>query len=528
MSTEPRTIGRIARLLAAGLLAAGIALPAAAQDRPELVFAVDNLWPTMDPVVGISTTGARVHWNLFDTLARRNFDEDEFGRKLVPHLATGWERVSPTVWQITIRTGVLFHDGHEMDAEDVAFSMSEERLWAKKPLAPRGKRYARGIVRVEAIDDTTIEVETATPDPSFPNRLVTPLGFVLPKHYYDEVGTDVFGQTPIGTGPYKLVSFDPSDKLVAVAFDDYWNGTPPASKVTWQVLPEYSTRFAGLVAGEFDIIFGIPSDQEAVIEKTAGINLLKQSIENYPMFAFNTLATEELPDNPLQDANLRKAMVMAVDRDAITKAMWGDASFTPAPFNFPEYGDYYDPDRKGRYTYDPDRAKEFLAKSNYDGQMLNWHITRGFYPNYETAAEFMVEQWRDIGINVQLNIVDNFSLAYKRPFHLLNMSMSSEFSGDPYRPLWMDWGPVSSRCCASHKTWVPTEKFIQLGSEFEQESDIAKRKDLYLQLVDEWETVTPGMYMWRNVQTFAYRDGIKWHTGSVARTLFDHKFLKFE
>ncbi|MHA1567134.1 MAG: ABC transporter substrate-binding protein, partial [Alphaproteobacteria bacterium] len=133
-----------------------------------------------------------------------------------------------------------------------------------------------------------------------------------------------------------------------------------------------------------------------------------------------------------------------------------------------------------------------------------------------------------IGINVQLNIVDNFSLAYKRPFHLLNMSMSSEFSGDPYRPLWMDWGPVSSRCCASHKTWVPTEKFIALGSEFEQESDIAKRKDLYLQLVDEWENITPGRDMWRNVQTFAYRDGIKWHTGSVARTLFEDKFLKFE
>lgn len=509
-----------------GLLAQGGG--ALAQDRPTLTFAVDNLWPTMDPVIGISTTGARAHWNLFDTLARRNFHEDEFGRELQPWLATKWEKTSPNVWTITLRDGVKFHDGHVMDAEDVAFSMSKERLWAKKPMAPRGKRYARGIVRVEATGAMTVEVETAAPDPSFPNRLVTPLGFVLPKHYYDAVGTDAFGQKPIGTGPYKLVEFDPSDKLIAVANDDYWAGKPPASQITWKVVPEYSTRYAGLAAGEFDLIVGIPSDQEAVIRKTPGVKILKQSIENYPMFAFNMLASELLPDNPLRDENLRKAMVMAIDRDEITKALWGDATFTPVPFNFPEYGDYYDADRKARYGHDPARAKAFLAKSSYKGEELIWHITRGFYANYETAAEFMVEQWRDLGVTVQIKIVDNFSLAYKRPFHLLNMSMSSEFSGDPYRPLWLDWGPDSSRTRASHKTWVPSDKFLEHGNRFEASASFADRKAAYLDLVEEWENITPGMYLWRNVITYAYRDGIDWRTGASARTLFDHLFLKFD
>lgn len=140
----------------------------------------------------------------------------------------------------------------------------------------------------------------------------------------------------------------------------------------------------------------------------------------------------------------------------------------------------------------------------------------------------MVEQWREIGVNVKLQIVDNFSLAYKRPFHLLNMSMSSEFSGDPYRPLWMDWGPVSSRCCAAHKTWTPTDRFLEIGYEFEKETDFNKRKELYLQLVEEWENVTPGMYLWRNVLTYAYSDKIEWTTGAVPRTLFDGLYLKFK
>ena len=514
----------------AGFLAVCLALTtplaASTHERPELTIAVDNLWPTMDPVIGISTTGARVHSNLFDTLVRRNRWEDPEGKTLVPWLAEGWERTSPTVWTITLRDGVKFHDGHVMDAEDVAFSMSEERLWGEKPLAPRGTRYARGIVRVEATGPLTVEIETATPDPNFIFRLVTPLGFVLPKHYYEEVGTEAFGLKPMGTGPYELVSFDPSVSVVAVANDDYWAGPVPASKLTFQIVPEYSTRFAGLVAGEFDVIVSVPADQIEQVRDTEGVRLMEKSIENYPMFAFNTLNTELLPDNPLTDANLRKAMVMAVDRDGIVDALWGDATFVPSPFNFPEYGDYYDPDRKARYSYDPEGAREHLAKTSYDGRELIWHITRGFYPNYEIAAEFMVEQWREIGVNVTLKIVDNFSLAYKRPFHMLNMSMSSEFSGDPYRPLWMDWGPLSSRTRASHKTWVPTDRFLELGGKFETSEEFEARHAAYLELVEEWENVTPGMYLWRNVVSYATRDDLDWDPGNSAVTIFDNRYME--
>ena len=294
---------------------------------------------------------------------------------------------------------------------------------------------------------------------------MTPLGFVLPEHYYEEVGTDAFGQSPMGTGPYRLTSFDPSVSLTAEAYDDYWNGPVPAASLTFQIVPEFSTRFAGLVAGEFDVIVSIPADQVEQVRGTEGVEVMEKSIENYPMFAFNMLETEDLPDNPLTDANLRKAMVTAMDREGIVDALWGDATFVPAPFNYPEYGDYYDPEWEAEYTYDPERARELLAQSDYDGEELTWHITRGFYPNYEVAAEFMVEQWRDVGIDVRIEVVDNFSLAYERPFHLLNMSMSSEFSGDPYRPLWMDWGPESSRATAAHKTWAPTETFLELGPE---------------------------------------------------------------
>ncbi len=496
-----------------------------AQDRPDLVVAVDNLWPTMDPVIGISTTGARVHSNIFDTLVRRNRWEDPNGTELVPWLAESWTRKSDMVWEFKIREGVKFHDGHEMDAEDVAFSLSAERLWGPEPLARRGTRYVRGFVRVDQTGPYTIEIETSYPDPNLPYRMVTPIGFVLPKHYYEEVGTDAFGQMPIGTGPYKMTFFDPSVAVESEAFDDYWAGPVPAASLKFEIVPEFSTRFAGLVAGSFDVVVSVPADQVELLEGTDGITVMEKGIENYPMFAFNMLETEDLPDNPLTDVNLRKAIVSAVDRDSIVKAIWGDATFVPTPFNFPEYGDYYDADRPRAVPFDTDAAKAFLEASDYDGEELIWHITRGFYPNYEIAAEFMVEQWADVGINVKIELKDNFSLAYQRPFHFLNMSMSSEFSGDPYRPLWMDWGPTSSRFRAKHKTWDMTEDFVTLGETFEQTQDFEGRKQAYLDLVAEWEKVTPGMYLWRNVVSYAVSEDLPWDPGNSAVTIFDHLYL---
>ena len=300
----------------------------------------------------------------------------------------------------------------------------------------------------------------------------------------------------------------------------------PAAKLSFVIVPEYSTRFAGLAAGKFDVIVSIPADQIDSVKSTKGIKVMEKSIENYPMFAFNMLDTEETPNNPLKDANLRKAMVTAIDREGIVQALWGDATYVPAPFNFPEYGDYYDPDRKARYSYDPEQAKELLSQSIYKGEELIWHITRGFYPNYEVAAEFMVEQWRDVGISVRMKIVDNFSLAYERPFHMLNMSMSSEFSGDPYRPLWLDWGPQSSRTNAKHKTWVPSDKFLETGERFAAAQTFDDRKSAYLALVDEWEDITPGMYLWRNVVSYGVRDSLDWDPGNSAVTIFDNKYIK--
>lgn len=502
-----REVGSL--LLAAGAATLASRIPLAhAQQRPTLNIAVDNLWATMSPINGISTTSRRIFPNFYDTLVERDYINDENGLIFAPKLATKWEQKG-NIWEFTLREGVKFHDGSEMTAEDAVFTLSPERLWGEKPYEPRGKTFTAGFKRVEATGKYTFEIETATPDSNIPAKLTGYIGFVVPKKYYLEVGVDAFGQKPIGTGPYKVTTFRSGEIMALEAFDEYWAGPPPVQKINWKIIPEFAARMAGLVSKEFDFIVNIPTDQEASLESYDGVTLKRVLADNYPAVAFNT--RPDPVDNPLVDPNLRYAMVQAIDMNAIVQALFNGTTEHPAvPFNFKEYGKFYDPNLPVKLPYDVEAAKALVAKTKYKGETLIWHITRQFYPNYEAAAEIMIEQWREIGVNVQAQVLDNFELVYRRPYHMMNMSMSSDFiPGDPYQPLWLDWGPTASRSTASWKTWDPSPEFLELGKKFDAATNFEERKAAYLALSDEWQRITPGYYMWKSVYNCAHRSGIE-------------------
>lgn len=477
--------------------------------RPTITVAVDNLWANINTINGISTTTRRFFPNIYDHLIERDYIADPQGLVLRPGLATDWSQ-DGTVWTITLREGVRFHDGTPMTAEDVAFTLGAERLWGEKPFEPRGRTFTAGFVRVEAMDDRTVQIETDRIDPYIPGKLTGYIGFVVPKKHYLDVGVDAFGQKPVGTGPYRVVTFRSGEVLELEAFDDYWGGRPPAARVVWTIVPEFAGRMAGVVSGEFDFMVNIPTDQEDQVDSYRNVHVKRALAPNYPAFAFNCRPDPE--DNPLVDVNLRKAMVQAVDMNTVVKALFGDRTFHPsAPFNFPEYGPFYNPDMANPLPYDPEAARALVAQTSYAGQPLDWHITRQFYPNYEAAAEIMVEMWRQVGINVVAKVLDNFQLVYTRPYHMMNMSMSTDFiPGDPYQPLWLDWGPTSSRATASWKTWDPTPEYLAAGKVFEEALTFEDRKAAFETLRQTWMDVTPGLYLWKSVYNYAHRSDLDW------------------
>lgn len=511
----------------AAALAAATTLAAQAQAaRPTITVAVDNLWPTMAPVNGIANTSLRVFPNFYARVIERDYASDANGLKFKPMIATKWEQKG-AVWHFDIRQGVKFHNGEELTAEDVAFTLSAERLWGDKPIEPRGKTFAAGFKRVQATGKYTLEIETERPDPNVPGKLTGYIGMVVPKKYYLEQGVDKFGQAPIGAGPYKVTTFRSSETLVLDAFDDYFDGRPPAQRVIFKIVPEFAARMAGLVSGEFDFICNIPTDQEKVLAGYKNVKVVLRTADNYPAVAFNTLP--DPVDNPLVDANLRYAMTQAVNTDEITDALFGKATFHPAvPFNFTEYGRFYDANLKPKLPFNVAAAKALVKSTKYNGEKLIFHITRQFYPNFEAAAEVMVQQWKEnIGVNVEAQILDNFDLVYRRPFHMMNFANSTSFiPGDPMQPLWVDWTRSAPRAAAVWKTWEPSQAYDQIGKAFDEASTFEERKKQFDLLRGEWERITPAFYMWKSVFNWAHRAGIEWKPIAEAEMRMYGDYLK--
>lgn len=484
---------------------------ALAQDRPEVVVAVTGINRTMEPIIGNSTNASRIMSNIFDQVVTRNFTEDPEGGELRPALATSWEQVDDLTWRFDIREGVKFHNGDVMTAEDVAFSMSAERVWGEEALVPIGKRYTASFEAVTAIDATTVEIKTTINDPNLPYRFITPLGFIVPKAHYLSVGPDEFGQNPIGTGPYKVVGYDATGFIKLEAFDDYWGGEPPLQSVEFRAVPEFSARIAGMVAGEFQFMAGVPTDEVVTVRGYDNLTYIARPIGNYVMLAYNSLDLPEYGDNPVSDQNLRYAMTSAIDREALVEALWGDDTFAPAPFNFPDFPAYYDPTITSKIGYDPDAAKAYLEASDYDGEEIVINVTRGAFPNFDLAMEFLAEQWNAIGINAKLNIVESWPLALQHPYGLLNMSMTTTFDGTPTRAIWGFWGPDSARATREKdKSWAPPAEFVALGEQYLAETDTAKKRDLFRQMVDIWETEQPALILWRSVANWVVTNDLDW------------------
>jgi peptide/nickel transport system substrate-binding protein len=172
----------------AGLFA-GIALgalgasTAQAADRPDIVVAVADNPPTLEPAKEMSNVGTRITYSLFDTLIRRDFlsGEGGGGAKLVPSLATSWERIDDTTLEVKLREGVTFHNGAAFNADDVVFTFSPERLIGEDSPLPQGRAYFGVLDRVEKLDDYTVRFVTKAPDPLFEQRLASWASWIVDK-----------------------------------------------------------------------------------------------------------------------------------------------------------------------------------------------------------------------------------------------------------------------------------------------------------------------------------------------------------
>lgn len=389
---NPRT-GMLALSLLAGLALIGTGT---AQDDPppreggELVVAITADPPGWDPTVSTSQEIPRVMYhNVFEGLVR--FDESG---EIVPALAETWTTSDDGLtWTFEVREGVSFHDGSPLTLDDVVAKFERAMDPESGHTHPE---YYEMIEQVEANEENHAIVFTLSrPSSGLLYNLARPDSVIYPAGSVESQRTE-----PIGTGPFRFVSYREGSEVRLEAFEDYHqDDLPYLDAVTFRIISDPNTRFAALQAGDIDLIgVGLAPEQFLQLENEPQLKGTEGALTTEITLAMNN--TRE----PLSDPRVRQAITHAIDKNAIVEgAMFGMGTvigthMSPAE---PYYIDLSD-----TYPYDPERARELLAEAGYsDGFTVSFELPEPY--NLERrSGEVIAQQLSEVGIDVELSVVE--------------------------------------------------------------------------------------------------------------------------
>ncbi|MGH7334162.1 MAG: ABC transporter substrate-binding protein [Candidatus Rokuibacteriota bacterium] len=368
-----------------GLLLLGVLSPAGAGNH-ELVIGRAVSTTSMDP--GFLREAATIVDNVFDTLVLRDKD-----MSLAPGLAESWRTVNATTWEFKLRRGVKFHNGEPFTARAVKFTL--DRVLDPAAKAPTIS-YIRTIQGVDVVDDYTVHIVTSAPDPLVPTRMSRYPAYIVPPEYVAKVGPEEFGRKPVGTGPYKLVSFVKDEQITLAANDDYWRGAPAIKRVVWRPIPEATARLAAMLAGEVHLIENLPVDQVPLVERGGAAEV--ERVRNGGLIVYLGLKTNV---SPLDKAKVRQAISLAIDRRAIVESILrGYASLTGTQVGPYDFGYVKTPSP----AFDPARARQLLAEAGHPtGFDIDMQVTRRYLSGAE-VGQALTQQLKNVGIRVNLQV----------------------------------------------------------------------------------------------------------------------------
>lgn len=421
----------IQKSICSAALALVLSAPAFAQSEPTLTIGVNRISAAVEPGFDVGVHQQKVVTEMYESLAEIDYENPG---EIKPMLAESWTRIDGRTMEFKLREGVLFHNGDELTAEDVAFSLGEERAFGEDaPIGPHMRRGFPNIKSVEAVDRYTVRVTMTNDDPVILLRFTTVhyAGIINKRAYQEAASFEEWARNGVGTGPYKLKELLPGDRVVIEAFEDYWGGEPYIQEAEFRVITEVAPRIAALLSGDLDIVTDIPPDQIAVLEDADCCTVHGGAVNNMRWLIFNNV------NEPKMDVHLRRALSLGIDRELLVEALFdGRSEIPPYGFQWPTFGDYLltDEGYPMSTTYDPELAMEELAKSSYNGEPLKWVFMNNYYINEVATAEVMAEMWKAIGINVDLQMVENRALvneAMSATSHLRNSSMGYNVFPDP-------------------------------------------------------------------------------------------------
>ena len=362
------------------------------------------------------------------------------GKAMAPCLAESWA-VSPDglTYDFTLRSGVKFHNGETMTADDVKFSFDRYKGAASKLLKDK-------VRTVQIVDPLRVRFVLKEPWPDFLTFYASPAtgaGWIVPKKYVEKVGDDGYKKAPVGAGPYRFVSFTPGIELVIEAFDQYWRKSPSVKRLIFKSVTEESTRLAMLKRGEADIVYSIRGALAEELRRTPGLTLKPTILHGTQWVNF---VDQWDPKSPWADKRVRMAANHAIDRKAINQAETLGfsritASIIPHSFEFAW--------QPPLWPYDPAKAKKLLAEAGY--------------PNGFNAGEYSVDNAYTSVVEAIVNYFSVVGITAKvRP--LERAAFFSQFKDKKLRNLVQSGSGAAGNAATRIEAFVAADGLYSYGS----------------------------------------------------------------
>ncbi len=471
----------------------------------KLVVATSSDATTLDPSAQNDSFAANVMSQIYDGLVE--IDQDG---NITEALAESYE-IKDDTYIFKLKEGVKFHDGTEMTSEDVKFSF--ERALASPAVAHIFADIDPNTL--ETPDDYTFQFKLKQPYAGIIAALCHPSAFIVSKDAVEKHG-DNFATNPVGTGPFKYVSWTKSHNVILDRFEDYHGEKPEFEKLEFRIIPEGNSRLIELETGGVDIAMDITPSDVKKVEENDELELYK--IKDYGT-TFMGINTEKEPFN---DPKVREAISYAIDLESVANAVWKGTGVTAtAPYT--STLKYSIADQNEPRKRDVEKAKKLLEEAGFkDG--FSCSITTNERQERIDAATIIKEQLREVGIDVSIDVLE--WSAFIETLEKGNQEM--------YIMAWISDSPdpdmVVYPCFHSsmagpggNYTFFKDEKCDQLIEEGRRTLDEKEREAMYVELQERIMELVPTIFIHNSEILIGARSNIE----NIEFTPFGyHRFYK--
>ncbi|MDB5943638.1 MAG: peptide transporter substrate-binding protein [Ramlibacter sp.] len=431
---------------------------------PTLTIAYNVAPPGFDPNSGSYAVNPGLQ-SIFKTLYDPYFEQDE-DLSLRPGLLDqfSWSQDRNRI-SMRLRRDAKWHDGKPVTPDDVLWNL--RRLGDASAGNPLASVFASN--KNFTVRDNIISFDVQPWRANMLERLSFLACYLIPPHYYQQVGKEGFEKKPMGSGPYMFDQFERGSFLRLKANPHYWGGKPAFETVVFKFITDASSRVAEIERGSSDLTVDVPYEEYERLRAKPGLVGVAGPVTDIAMLFLNSVGV-------MQDANVRKAAVHAIDKKLIVSRLHRGLANPIDTLLVPQYRGY---DAAVKTPYDPALAESLLRQSGYSREKpveFTIQTTRGYKPKDYETVQAVVEMWRRVGIKANIEVYEiarHFELRTQHKLAPAAFYNWGNSTGDPESSL-----GTAMTTASPHSSWKSADLDARIRPLFE-ERDEAKRMEGY-------------------------------------------------